>query len=83
MQFAGDAFLSLGAAALNMSTASGDNVPLFGSTGTIFVNAIDPITGFNYGTVVSGSYNLLLIKGGGGGGGGGAASDKRRSSSKK
>jgi hypothetical protein len=36
----------------------------------MFVSAIDPVTGFNYGTVVSGNYNLTAVKGGGGGGGG-------------
>jgi hypothetical protein len=70
-QPAGDELLSLGAATLGLSTANGDSVPLFGTVGSIIVSAIDPVTGFNYGTVVSGSYNLTVIKGGGGGGGGG------------
>ena len=76
-QPAGDEFLSLGAATITLSTANGDSVPLFGSVGSIIVSAIDPITGFNYGTVVSGSYNLTVIKGGGGGGGGGGGTSDR------
>jgi hypothetical protein len=70
IQPAGDELLLLGAATLNLSTSNGDSVPLFGTVGSIIVSAIDPVTGFNYGNVVSGSYNLTTIKGGGGGGGG-------------
>ena len=48
-------------------TANGDNVPLFGTIGTITVYAINPVTGQNLGLVVSGSSNLTTQKGGGGG----------------
>jgi hypothetical protein len=64
-QFAGDSLLAAGSAGLSTSTANGDDVPLFGTTGNILVFAIDPITGENYGLVVSGTFNLAK-KGGGG-----------------
>jgi hypothetical protein len=69
-QLIGDLPLSAGQASVSGSTANGDNVPLFGTTGSITVNAINPVTGQDLGVVVSGFFNLTTAKGGGGGGGG-------------
>jgi hypothetical protein len=60
---------SAGKASISGSTANGDHVPLFGTIGSITVNAINPVTGADLGVVVSGSYNLTVHGGGGGGGG--------------
>jgi hypothetical protein len=68
-QLVGDLSLGAGQASVSGSTANGDNVPLFGTIGTITVYAINPVTGQNLGLVVSGSFNLVTQKGGGGGGG--------------
>lgn len=59
--------LSAGHASITGSTANGDNVPLFGTIGSITVRAVDPVTGRDLGLVLSGFYNLGLKKGGGGG----------------
>jgi hypothetical protein len=59
--------LSAGQASVSGSTANGDKVPLFGTIGSITVNAINPVTGQNLGVVVSGFFNLTSAKGGGGG----------------
>ena len=56
--------LSAGQATVSGSTANGDNVPLFGTLGSITVNAIDPVTGRDLGLVVSGGFNLTTAKGG-------------------
>lgn len=61
--------LSAGHASITGSTANGDNVPLFGTIGSITVRAVDPVTGHDLGLVLSGFYNLGLKKGGGVGGG--------------
>jgi hypothetical protein len=66
-QLIGDLSLSAGRASVSGSTANGDNVPLFGTVGTITVDAINPVTGQDIGLVVSGSYTLATSKGGGGG----------------
>ena len=60
-----DLSLSAGSASVSGSTANGDNVPLFGTVGSITVNAINPVTGQNVGLVVSGSFVLTTQKGGG------------------
>jgi hypothetical protein len=64
-QLIGDIPLSAGQASVSGSTANGDNVPLFGTIGSITVDAINPTTGQDLGLVVSGSYNLTAPKGGG------------------
>jgi hypothetical protein len=67
-QLIADLPLSAGQASVSGSTVNGDNVPLFGSAGTITVTAVDPSTGASYGLVVSGSFNVRAQKGGGNGG---------------
>jgi hypothetical protein len=61
-QAIGDLCLSAGASTLKLSTVNGDNVPLFGTAGTIYVNVYDG-AGNIIGTVVSGSFNTVA-KGG-------------------
>jgi hypothetical protein len=66
-QLIADVPLSAGKASVSGSTANGDKVPLFGTLGSITVDAINPVTGQDLGIVVSGSFNLTTAKGGGGG----------------
>ena len=54
--------LSGGSSSIALDTANGDNVPLFGTAGTVYVHVYDG-SGNLIGTVVSGSYSLLA-KGG-------------------
>jgi hypothetical protein len=61
-QSIGDLTLVAGAASGTLTTANGDNVPLFGTAGTIYVNLYNGF-GQVVGTVVSGSFNTVL-KGG-------------------
>jgi hypothetical protein len=58
----GDMDLAAGAATMTLSTADGDDVPLFGTAGTIYVNVYDGF-GNVIATVVSGSFNFA-VKGG-------------------
>lgn len=58
--------LSAGQASISGSTANGDKVPLFGTVGSITVNAINSVTGQDMGVVLSGFYNLTTARKGGG-----------------
>jgi hypothetical protein len=54
-----DMGLSGGSATLSLNTANGDNVPLFGTIGNIYVNLYDSYANL-MATVVSGSFNLTV-----------------------